>query len=120
MGIGTELITTLAVRQLALGQSAILDHPGEDLAARARWSSLARRADAEFVAVHCVCSDPAVHRARLEGRTRGIPGWHDSGAWSNVEPRIAAFPPWPASTLTIDTVAPHDKNLATVLARLTA
>ncbi|WP_335981897.1 AAA family ATPase [Streptomyces sp. CA2R106] len=54
-------------------------------------------------AVHCVCSDPVVHRARLEGRTRGIPGWHDAGLWPNVEQRMARFPPWPEGTLTVDT-----------------
>jgi predicted kinase len=118
MGIGAELLTTLAVRQLALGQSAILDHPGEDAADRERWRSLARRAGAEFVAVLCECPDPAVHRARLEGRRRGIPGWHDAGAWSNVERRRAGFPPWPDAALTVDTTAPGEQNLSAVLARL--
>jgi hypothetical protein len=35
-GIGAELLTTLAFRQLELGQSAILDFPAEDLATRIR------------------------------------------------------------------------------------
>ena len=118
--ISAELLTTLALRQLALGQSAILDHPSENVADRERWLSLARSVDAEFTAVLCVCSDPVIHRARLEGRTRGIPGWHDAGAWSNVERRMASFPPWPEGTLTVDTAAPHEKNLAAVLAHLTA
>ena len=119
LDIGAELLTTLAVRQLALGQSAILDHPSENIADRERWRSLARSADAEFIAVHCVCSDPVVHRARLEGRTRGIPGWHDAGVWSNVEQRKASFPPWPDSTLTIDTAAPHEDDVAALLTSLT-
>jgi hypothetical protein len=120
IGIASELLTTLALRQLTLGQSAILDHPAENPADRERWRSLARRAGAEFVAVHCVCSDPAVHRTRLEGRTRGIPGWHDAGAWPNVERRIASFPPWPdGGALTVDAVTPHEQNLAAVLAHLT-
>jgi predicted kinase len=118
MGVGAELLTTLAVRQLALGQSAILDHPSENIAERERWRSLARSADAEFIAVLCVCSDPLAHRARLEGRTRGIPGWHDAGLWSNVEQRMASFPPWPDGTLTIDTAAPHEENLAALLTSL--
>ena len=119
MGISGELLTTLALRQLALGQSAILDHPSENIADRERWRTLARRADAEFIGVCCVCSDPAVHRARLEERTRGIPGWHDAGVWSNVERRIASFPAWPDGTLTIDTTAPHEENVAALVARLT-
>jgi predicted kinase/tellurite resistance-related uncharacterized protein len=118
LGIGGELLTTLAVRQLASGRSAVLDHPAEGVADRERWASLASRAGAEFVAVHCVCSDPVVHRARLEGRTRGIPGWHDAGLWPNVEQRMARFPPWPEGTLTVDTTGPHEENVAAVLARL--
>jgi predicted kinase len=119
MEVGAELLTTLAVRQLALGQSAILDHPGENIADRERWRSLARSAGVEFIAVHCICSDPAVHRARLEGRVRDIPGWHDAGVWSNVERRLASFPPWPDGTLTVDTVAPHEENLTAVLMGMT-
>jgi predicted kinase len=120
LGIAGELLTTLALRQFALGQSVILDHPSEHLADRERWRTLAHCVDADFIPVLCECSDPAVHRARLEGRTRGIPGWHDAGAWSNVEQRKASFPPWPDGTLTIDTTAPHAENLAILLARLTA
>ncbi len=80
--MGGELLTTLAYRQLALGQSAILDFPAEDLATRSRWRSLAGAAGAEFRVVVCVCSDRELHRARLEGRERGIPGWHDAGNYS--------------------------------------
>ena len=71
LDIGAELLTTLALGQLSLGQSAILDHPAEDEATRARWRSLAEWAGARFTAVRCVCTDPAVHRRRVEGRTRG-------------------------------------------------
>jgi predicted kinase len=119
LGIAGELLTTLALRQFALGQSAIIDHPSEHVADRERWRTLAHRVDAEFIPALCECSDPIVHRARLEWRTRGIPGWHDAGAWPNVERRKASFPPWPDSTLTIDTTAPQEENLATLLEHLT-
>jgi predicted kinase len=112
---GAELLTTLAFRQLALGQSAILDYPAEDLATRTRWRTLADAAGAEFRVIVCTCSDPGVHQARLEGRTRGIPGWHEGGHWPNVERRLAAFPPWAGDVLTIDAVRPAADNLAAVL-----
>jgi predicted kinase len=118
LDVGAELLTTLAVRQLSLGQSAILDHPAEDLATRARWRSLARRAGAEFAAVVCVCSDPDAHRTRVEGRRRGIPGWHDASDWADITRRLATFPPWPADALTIDSARPHEANVAAVLDRL--
>jgi predicted kinase len=113
---GAELLTTLAFRQLALGQSAILDYPAEDLATRTRWRTLARAAGAEFRVIVCTCSDRRVHQARLERRERGIPGWHEGGHWPNVERRLAQFPPWTGEALTIDAVRPAAENLAAVLA----
>ncbi len=115
LDIGTEMLTTLAFRQLRLGQSAILDHPAEDPAARSRWQTLAHAAGAEFRVVVCTCSDQQVHAARLSGRERGIPGWHEGGNWANVERRLAQFPPWTGDVLTIDAVRPLAENLAGVL-----
>jgi predicted kinase len=117
---GAEQLTTLAFRQLTLGQSAILDYPAEDLATRTRWRTLAAAAGAEFRVVVCTCSDPRVHRARLEGRERGIPGWHEGGHWPNVERRLAEFPPWTGDVLTIDAVQPMADNLAAVVAYVTS
>lgn len=115
MESGTELLTTLAFRQLRAGQSAILDFPGEDEAIRDRWRTLAGAAGAEFLVLLCICSDRKVHRARLERRERGIPGWHEGGDWANVERRLARFPPWEGEVLTIDAVRPFEENLAAVL-----
>ncbi|MGW5364370.1 AAA family ATPase [Actinopolymorpha pittospori] len=120
LGIGAEQLTTLALRQLSLGQSAILDAPVEDLPSRARWASLARRAGADFKVVSCVCSDPVVHRSRVEGRVRGIPGWHEGGNWGNVSRRRAEFVPWDGDVLTVDTLLPFEDNLAEVLRYLDA
>lgn len=115
LGIGAELLTTLAFRQLSLGQSAILDHPAEDTGDRTRWRTLAEAAGAEFRVVVCTCSDPRVHQSRLEKRERGIPGWHQGGNWDNVRRRLAAYPPWSGEALTTDSVRPLEENLAAVL-----
>jgi predicted kinase len=119
LGIGAEMLTTLAFRQLELGQSAILDFPAEDLATRTRWQSLAHAAGAQFRVVVCTCSDRELHRTRLEHRERGIPGWHEGGNWANIERRLAEFPPWTGEVLTIDAVQPLAQNLATVLEYIT-
>jgi predicted kinase len=113
--IGSEILTTLALRQLILGQSAILDHPVEERPTRARWRTLAQRTGSDFKVVVCTCSDLQVHRTRLENRKRGIPGWHETGDWADVQRRLADFPPWPDNVLTVDTAQPHDRNLAAVL-----
>ncbi|MEU3647244.1 AAA family ATPase [Lentzea sp. NPDC034063] len=115
-----EVLTTLALRQLVAGQSVILDHPTERVATRERWRSLARGTGAEFRVVVCHCSDPRVHRARLEDRSRGIAGWHDSGDWHTVRQRLASFPPWAGETLSLDTVQPRERSLAAVMRHITA
>ncbi|MCX2951725.1 AAA family ATPase [Lentzea sp. NEAU-D7] len=120
MEMAEELLTTLALRQLLAGQSAILDHPAEQVATRERWRSLARRAGAEFRAVVCQCSDPEVHRARVEGRSRAIPGWHDAGDWSDVRRRLASFPSWRGEALAVDTAQPRESALAAVVRHITA
>jgi predicted kinase len=117
LDLGYEQLTTLAVRQLSLGQSAILDAPVEDVAVRQRWLSLATAAGASFTAVLSSCPDLELHRSRLASRDRGIPGWHQGADWADVRRRIEAFPPWP-NALLIDSTQPLAANLATVLARL--
>jgi predicted kinase len=114
-GMGAELLTTLALRQLQLGQSAILDHPAEEPANRDRWRSLAASAGADFRVILCVCPDQAEHKRRLAGRQRGIAGWHNPGNWANVQKRLAAFPPWAEDVLTVDSTRPQADNLAAIL-----
>lgn len=118
MAVADELLTTLAFRQLDAGQSAILDSPGEDINTRNRWRSLADAFGANLRVVVCVCSDTGLHRQRVEGRHRGIPGWHDAGDWPNVQQRLAAFSPGAGDSLTVDGAAPLDRNVETVLSYL--
>lgn len=120
LAIAEEMLTTLALRQLLAGQSVILDHPTERVATRDRWRSLARRAGAEFRVVVCECSDPEVHRGRVEGRSRGIPGWHDAGDWPDVRQRLARLPSWQGEVLSLDTAQPREPALAAVIRHITA
>lgn len=115
MGIAAELLTTLAFRQFEQGQSAILDAPGEDVVTRDRWRSLAAAFGADLRVVVCICSDPALHQQRVEGRHRGIPGWHEAGDWQNVQQRLVAFPPWVGESLIVDAVEPLERNVQVVL-----
>lgn len=119
LGMATEQLTTLALRQLSLGQSAILDAPVEDQRTRDRWCSLAARAGADFRAIVCVCPDQTEHRRRVETRTRGIPGWHDAGNWDNVCRRLDSFPRWDQA-LVVDTNQSHDANVRAVIDTVTA
>ena len=111
LGIAEEQLTTLALRQLELGQSAILDFPTEDPATRQRWNTLADRYGARLRVITCICSDPASHRERGEQRQRSVPGWHDAARWDDIQRRIVDFPPWPGDTLTLDATRPLELNL---------
>jgi predicted kinase len=115
--LGSELLTTLAYRELSARRSAVLDTTSEDPAGRARWASLAAAAHAAFIPVVCVCTDRALHRERVERRVRSIPGWADAGDWANASARLAAFPPWPEA-LFLDTARPLDECVAAVLDRV--
>lgn len=110
-----DLLTTLITRQLMLGQSAVLDCLIDD-GAIVRWRGLADEHGARLVVIECRCGDVAVHRGRIEGRVRGIPGWHEVG-WDHVERMRAEFPPLAAEGVTvIDTAAgTADDHVARVL-----
>jgi len=114
---GYELLTTLAEQQLRLGQAAILDSVAGRDVIRRQWRELAVQSGANFRVIECICSDEALHRARLTGRQRGIPGWYELD-WAEVERIRAEYEPWSDEHLTVDMVRPFDDNLAAVLAYL--
>src|SRR5512135_2971023 len=58
---GYQLLTTLAERQLHLGQSVILDSVASTLSIRAEWRRLAQTYQAEWRVIECICSDEAAH-----------------------------------------------------------
>src|SRR5512146_2314080 len=87
--LGYELLTTLAERQLQLGQSVILDSVASTETVREQWRTLAATYRAGWRVIECVCSDEVVHRVRLTTRARGIPGWQELD-WAEVE-RVAGY-----------------------------
>lgn len=114
----SALLTMLSQRQLTLGQSAILDTPANTVAERKHWQNLAQSHSAAFYGIETICSDIVLHRRRVDGRKRGIPGWHDTVDWSHVERMRSAREVWTANEgeyLTIDTVHPFDENVQTIL-----
>ncbi len=110
------LLGRLAIRQLMLGQAAVVDGVVTD-AVLAQWATDAAQWGAPVLVVECVCSDVELHRRRIEGRRREIPGWHEVG-WDHVERMRAEFPPLRSRHLTADAVNPVEDNVELVLARL--
>jgi predicted kinase len=111
-----SLLRSLIARQLILGQSAIVDCVAPDVVLT-EWRELAEEHEASFLAVECVCTDEVLHRSRIEGRVRAIPGWHEVG-WDHVERMRAEMPPLQTDRLTLDAVEPAASNLELLLDRL--
>ena len=107
---GYELLTILAERQLMLRQSAILDSVAASQIIRRSWRQLAERYGADYRVVECICSDESLHRARLKGRQRNIPGWHEL-EWSEVERVRQYYSPWEGERLILDMIASLDENI---------
>jgi predicted kinase len=111
--IGYGLLTRLAQRQLLLGQSALLDCVVGWTSKREEWRQIAAESGASFYAIETICSDEALHRARLEGRTRGIPGWHEL-TWADIERSRSNYQAWTFERLVVDAVHPLEQNLEQV------
>ena len=112
--IGYELLGTLARRQLELSQSAVLDSVVGLPEFRRAWMELARESGASWLPIECVCSDMRLHRARLETRIRGIPGWPEL-KWEEVERVRGHFVPWDEERLVLDAVVGRSENIERAL-----
>ncbi|WP_326608071.1 AAA family ATPase [Streptomyces sp. NBC_01800] len=104
---------------LALGQTVIVDAVNAVEAAREQWRSLAEHHGVSVVFIEVVCSDPVVHRQRLEGRSRDIEGFVEP-TWEAVERLREEFAPWADQRLVLDAVIDLSVNVATVLGFLAA
>jgi predicted kinase len=107
---GYQLLTTLAERQLMLGQSVILDSVASTASIRQTWRELAAKYHAEWYVIECICSDERLHRARLEPRQRNIPGWREL-TWDEVERVKSYYVAWDEPHLIVDAIRPLEANL---------
>lgn len=108
-----DLLGTLVTRQLMLGQSAVVDCLVDDSIA-GRWQDLVDEHEARLIVVQCIWTDQVEHRRRVEGRRRGIPGWHEVG-WDHVQRMRTDYPPLTVPHRTLDAMDPVEANLARVL-----
>src|SRR5262249_25740840 len=110
--VGYAMLTQAVEKQLWSGQSAVLDCVAPT-PVEARWIALAENYGARFDAIECFCSDEALHRSRIEGRPRGIPGGEEL-RWEWVVNTMRSYEPLPQAKLVVDAVEPLDTNLARV------
>jgi predicted kinase len=111
---GYQLLTTLAERQLMLGQSVILDSVASTESIRSSWKQLAAKYEADWLVIECICLDENIQRARLKRRQRHIPSWHELD-WAGVEAVKSYFAPWDEARLVVDAIVPVGENLKTIL-----
>lgn len=114
--VGWDLLSRVAEQQLRGGRSCILDLVARE-EARREWAALAAEYGAMFAVVECLCSDAAIHRSRVEGRRRGIPGWYEL-KWEWVERGRRLYEPMAEPKVVIDAVNSVEDNLRTALREL--
>jgi len=88
----------------------IIDAVNAVLPAREQWVNLAKRLGEPLKFVEVVCSDPAIHRARLEARSRNLPNLAEP-TWHAVEQSLDEYAEWTgpsadAARITLDSVEP--------------
>jgi predicted kinase len=99
--VGWSILANLAEAQLRVGRSVVLDGVARD-GEVADLRDLADRTGARFIVVVLSCTDLVEHRARIEGRQRSIPGWHEL-TWAGVERSLARWRPPQHHDVAIDT-----------------
>lgn len=108
------VVEAFAAEQLALGHDVVVDAVNAVEPARAEWRELAARLDVELRFIEVQCSDPGVHRRRVEGRRRGIEGFYEP-SWHDVQRRREEFAVWTDDRLTLDSMDPRQDNLSAAL-----
>jgi predicted kinase len=114
--LGIALLDQLVEKQLRNDQSALVDCVAR-MGAEHRFAATAARHGASFFAVECTCADEDLHRGRIEGRVRGIPGWYELD-WKAVQQTRRSYEPVDCAKLIVDAGDSLEANLARVRAHL--
>ena len=119
-GLAAYLVAeTLASSVMAPGSSVIVDAVNAVNPAREQWVSLAARHGDAIKFIEVVCSDPEVHRERLEARNRDLPHVSEP-TWHAVEQSLDEYDEWSGVSseverLTLDSVEPLAANVERAL-----
>ncbi len=111
--VGWNLLSRVAEQQLRRGSSCVLDLVAWE-EARIEWEALAKRYQARFGVIECVCSDEVIHQGRIAGRDRKIPGWYELD-WDRVSAGRKLYEPLAEPKLVVDAVEPAAANLSIVI-----
>src|SRR5689334_2257901 len=114
--VGYSMMAQATEKQLRNRQSVILDCVARERGWK-RWSAIAAEHGVALHVVECICSDVDVHRSRVVGRVRSIPGWYEL-EWEHVEIARERYEPLAVEKLVVDAVEPLAGNLMRVRAHI--
>lgn len=110
-------VEAMAAEVLSLGQTVVVDAVNDAAEARDQWRNLAERQGVPLVWIEVVCSDPDLHRRRLEGRRRDLPGLPEP-TWASSEARRSGLAAWTEERLVLDSVRDLESNVEAALEHL--
>lgn len=122
-GLAAYLVAgTIAEAVLESGHHVIVDAVNAVDPAREQWVTLAKRLGEPVRFIEVVCSDPALHRERLESRYKELPHV-DEPSWHAVEQSLEEYSEWTGASaavarITLDSVNPLGSNIELALAFL--
>ena len=116
--VGWSLLWALARCQLRMGRSVVLDGVARDPEVEGT-RRVASEEGAGAVVVMTACADPVVHRSRMEGRQRGIPGWYELD-WGHVERARSSWSAPAGVDLCLEATDPVEQNADRLRHRLAA
>jgi predicted kinase len=99
----------LATENLKVGLSVIADAVNPIAVTRQAWVQVASESGAHLLNVEIVCSDPGLHRQRVESRLADLPG-AAVPTWEAVQNRH--FEAWTDARLIIDTASRTPESCA--------
>ena len=103
-GLAAYLVAEkLASSVLAAGHSIIVDAVNAVNPAREQWVSLAARHGSALTFIEIICSDPVVHRERLEARSRDLPHVSEP-TWHAVEQSLDEYDEWVGPSAAVDRI----------------
>lgn len=99
-GEGYEVAYRVATDQLRIGLDVVAECVNPLQVTREAWAEVARHCCCRLVEVELVCSDPELHRQRLESRAPQSPSLGNP-TWQEVQDR--QYEPWRRPHLQLDT-----------------
>ena len=103
-GLAAYLVARMqAATLLESGRSVLVDAVNAVNPAREQWVSLAARHGSALTFIEVVCSDPVVHRERLEARNRDLPHVSEP-SWHAVEQSLDEYDEWVGPSAAVDRI----------------